>query len=164
VQDHRQKFSVSLKHRSWKNKWEQWNQQERSLKRLKKRGSKDKCSWSTDAIRSTSSEAHITRSTFHQKFWRSSKAERTEASKRMFKGFKSRLSFQKTRRMKQRAIQMDLKSLDAYSLKKVEKEKLYELYNHYLTTLLCLCNKTRITTMPAPVFLHTWNGFEIDHS
>jgi len=25
VQDHRQKFSVSLKHRFWKNKREQWN-------------------------------------------------------------------------------------------------------------------------------------------
>jgi len=50
-----------------------------------------------------------------------------EASKRLFKGFKSRLSLQKTRRMKQREIQMDLKSFDAYSLKRVEKGQLYEL-------------------------------------
>jgi len=34
--------------------------------------------------------------------------------------------------MKQRPIQMDLKSLDSYSLKRVEKGQLYELYNHYL--------------------------------
>jgi len=34
--------------------------------------------------------------------------------------------------MKQRPFQMDLKSLDAYSLKRVEKGQLYELYNHYL--------------------------------
>jgi len=33
--------------------------------------------------------------------------------------------------MKQQAIQIDLKSLDAYSLKIVEKGQLYELYNHY---------------------------------
>jgi len=38
------------------------------LKRLKKRGSEDKCSWSADIIKSTSSEARLTRSTFHQKF------------------------------------------------------------------------------------------------
>jgi len=34
--------------------------------------------------------------------------------------------------MKQRQIQTDLKSLDAYSLKRVEKGQLDELYNHYL--------------------------------
>jgi len=27
---------------------------------------------------------------------------------------------------------------------------------------LCLCYRTRITAMPATMFLHTWNGFEID--
>jgi len=132
VQDHRKKFSVPLKHRFWKIKWEQWNQQEGSLKGLKKRGSEDKWSWSADVIKNTSIEAHITRSIFHHMFWRSSEAERIEASRRLFKGFKSRLSLQKTRRMKQRPIQMDLKSLDAYSLKRVEKGQLYELYNHYL--------------------------------
>jgi len=31
-----------LKHRFWKNKWEQWNKQVGSLKHLKKRGSEDK--------------------------------------------------------------------------------------------------------------------------
>jgi len=37
VQDHRQKFSVYLKYRFWKNKWEQWNQQSKwSLKHPKK--------------------------------------------------------------------------------------------------------------------------------
>ena len=29
---------------------------------------------------------------------------------------------------------------------------------------LCLCYRTRITAMPATMFLHTWNGFEIDPS
>jgi len=40
---------------------------ERNLKCLKKRGSEDKCSWSDDVIRSTSSKAHFTRSISHQK-------------------------------------------------------------------------------------------------
>ena len=30
---------------------------------------------------------------------------------------------------------MDLKALNAYSLENVEKGQLYEVYNHYLTTL-----------------------------
>ena len=30
------------------------------------------------------------------------------------------------------------------------------------TTLFCICNRTRKTAMPAPVFLQTWNGFEIN--
>ena len=41
----------------------------------------------------------------------------------------SRLSLLKTGRVKQRLIQMDLKSLDAYSLERVEKGQLYEETN-----------------------------------
>ena len=34
----------------------------------------------------------------------------------------------------------------------------------FSTTLVVLCNKTRITALPAEMFLHTRNGFEIDPS
>jgi hypothetical protein len=50
----------------------------------------------------------------------------------LFKRFKSSLVLQKTRRVKQRLIQKDLKALDVGFLKSVEKGQLYELYNHYL--------------------------------
>jgi len=41
--------------------------------------------------------------------------------------------------MKQWLIQMDLKALVTYSLERVEKEQLYEVYNHYLhNSDLCL--------------------------
>jgi len=63
--------------------------------------------------------------------WRSSEAERIVASKANQR-IQSRLTLQKTRRLKQRLIQMELKSLDAYSLERVEKRQLYEVYNHYL--------------------------------
>jgi len=43
---------------------------------------------------------------------------------------------QKTRRVKQRLIQMNLKALDACSLKSVDKVQLYEVYNHYLHHLI----------------------------
>ena len=77
----------------------------------------------------------------------------------------SRLSLQKTRRMKQQLIQMDLKSLDAYSLERVEKkDNCTKCTTTISTTLFSICNKTRITAIPAPVFLQTWNGFEIDPS
>jgi len=66
--------------------------------------------------------------------------------------------------MKQRLIQMDLKAFDAFSLERVDKVQLYEVYNHYLHYSVCVCIRTRITVMPAPVFLQNLNGFEIDPS
>jgi len=44
----------------------------------------------------------------------------------------SRLALQKTERTKQQLIQMDLKALDAFTLERVDKGHLYELYNYYL--------------------------------
>jgi len=32
------------------------------------------------------------------------------------------------------------------------------------STLFCVCNRTRTTVVPAPMFLQTWNRFEIDLS
>jgi len=86
VQDHRQKFSVYLKYRFWKNKWEQWNQQSKwSLKHLKSNAPEVKCSWSDDLIRSkfirsTSSEAKSPEAEDHQEM----KASKLQ---RLFKGF-----------------------------------------------------------------------------
>jgi len=63
--------------------------------------------------------------------------------------------------MKQRLIQKDLKALNAYSLENVEKRQLYEVYNHYLHNSVFVSASTRTTAVPAPLFLQTWNGFEI---
>jgi len=49
-------------------------------------------------------------------------------------------------------------------LERVDKGQLYEVYNHYLHYSVCVCSRTRIIVMPTPVFLQTWNGFEIDPS
>ena len=68
---------------------------------------------------------------------------------------------QKTWRLKQRLIQMDLKALDAFSLERVEKGQLYEVYNHYLHYYVCVCNRTRITVMPTPVSLQTWMDLKL---
>jgi len=56
---------------------------------------------------------------------------------------------------------MDLKALDAYSLESIEKGHLYEVYNHYLHYSVFMSASTRTTVVPATVFLHTSNGFEI---
>jgi len=77
---------------------------------------------------------------------------------------KSRLSLQKIERIKQRLFQMNLKALDAYSVESVEKGLLYEVYNYYLHYSVFVSTSTRTTTVPAMVFLQTWNGFEIDPS
>jgi len=66
--------------------------------------------------------------------------------------------------MKQRLIQKDLKALDAYTLENVKKGQLYEVYNHYLHYSVFVSASTRTTAVPTLVFLHTWNGFEIDPS
>jgi len=50
----------------------------------------------------------------------------------------SHLALQKTRRVKQQLIQMDLKALDVCSLKSVDKVQLYEVYNHYLHYSVCV--------------------------
>jgi len=63
--------------------------------------------------------------------------------------------------MKKRLIQMDLKALDAFSLERVDKVQLYKVCNHYLHYSICGYNRTRITAMPAPVFLQTWNGLKL---
>ena len=62
--------------------------------------------------------------------------------------------------MKQRLIQKNLKALVAYSLKNIEKGKLYEVYNHYLHYSDFMSASTRTTVVPVTVFLHTWNGLK----
>ena len=56
---------------------------------------------------------------------------------------------------------MDLKVLDAYSLKSVEKGHLYEVYDHYLHYSDFMSASTRTTVVLTAMFLQTWNGFEI---
>jgi len=63
--------------------------------------------------------------------------------------------------MKQRPIQMNLKSLYAYSLKRVEKGQLYELYNHFLHySILSLQqdkNNSYVYTSVPPDLEWIWN-------
>ena len=54
--------------------------------------------------------------------------------------------------------------LDAYSIKSVENDKCTNCTTTFSTTLVVLCNKTRITALPAEMFLHSRNGFEFDPS
>ena len=46
----------------------------------------------------------------------------------------------------------------------LKKDKCTNCTTTFSTILVVLCNKTRITAMPAEMFLHTRNGFEIDLS
>ena len=46
----------------------------------------------------------------------------------------------------------------------LKKDKCTNCTTTFSTTLVVLCNKTRITAPPAEMFLHTRNGFEIDPS
>ena len=50
------------------------------------------------------------------------------------------------------------------SSRALKKDKCTNCTTTFSTTLVVLCNKTRITALPAEMFLHTRNGFEIDPS
>jgi len=46
----------------------------------------------------------------------------------------------------------------------LKKDKCKNCTTTFSTTLVVLCNKTRITALPAEMFPHTRHGFEIDPS
>jgi len=59
---------------------------------------------------------------------------------------------------------MFFKALDAYFFKSVEKGQVYELYNHLLHYFGRVLQQAGITALPAEMFPHTRNEFEIDPS
>jgi len=164
VQDHRQKFSVYLKYRFWKNKWEKWNQQSKgSLKHLKKvllKSSAPEVMTSSEAkfIKSTSSEARSPEAEDHQKMKES-------------KSFKCCSKVLITS-----SIVEDQKSKTTVNSNEFEGIRFLFFEERWQSTIvrsvqplppllnLCLCYRTRITAMSATMFLQTWNGFEIDPS
>ena len=127
-------------------------------------------SWRKEVLKTSGPEANVIRSTLfrswrHQKHLKIIRSWKTEELQNIvLMKIKSRLSLQKIGRIKQRLFQMNLKALDAYSIESVEKGLLYEVYNHYLHYSVFVSASTRTTAGPAKVFLHTWNGFEIDPS
>ena len=140
--------------RFWRNKREKRNQQKWSMLHLKRWTPKVKCSWSGDVIRNKFLRSNITRS------WSSSEDEKLKASKAV-QWNQSRLALQKTKRTKQRLIQRIWRHWTLLRWRELTKDNCTNCITTISTTLFCLCNKTRITTMPATMFLHTWNGFEI---
>ena len=115
-----------MKHRFWKNKWEQLNLQKGSLKLqgsiwrkevLKTRGSEDNQKLTSSILRSWRlPEADVIRS------WRSSEAERLEALIFVKSCFNHAYHCRRNRSLKQRLIQRNLKSLDAYPWRTLEKD------------------------------------------
>jgi hypothetical protein len=73
-------------------------------------------------------------------------------------------ALQKTWNVKQLSFWKDLKALDAYLHKALTKVQLYEVYNHYLHYSAVSLLQDKKTAMPAEMFLHNRNGFEIDPS
>ena len=72
---------------------------------------------------------------------------------------------QKSGKEEQRLIQKDSKAMDACSFVKRWQSTIVQSVQPLLPLhIVCLCYKTRITALPATMFLHTWNAFEIDPS
>jgi len=122
---------------------------------------KYKCSWSDDVIRSRfvrniSSEARSPEGEVHQEM-------RDLKLQRLGNGFNLVQHCIRLKECYNGLCERIWKHWNACSIKSVDKGQLYELYNHFLPPLLCscLCNKTRITTLPAEMFLQTRNAFEL---
>jgi len=158
VQDHRQKFSVYLKYRFWKNKLEQWNQQSKeSLKHLKKLLLKS----SAPEVMTSSEAPHQKQN--HQKLkiirrWKN----------QSFTGFSKVLitpSIAEYQKSKETVNSNEFEGIGCLFFEDRWQSTIVRSVQPLPPLLsLCLCYRTRITSMPATMFLHTWNGFEIDPS
>jgi len=131
--------------------------------------SEEKCSWSTKCfwsddvikskfIRSASSEARSPEAEVHQemKILKDSRAENMSWS---------RLSIAKDWKSVTTVLEMKFESIGCLFY----QERWHRTIVRTVQSLpplhcSCLCNKTRITALPAEMFLHTRNAFEIDPS
>ena len=131
--------------------------------------SEEKCSWSTKCfwsddvirskfIRSASSEARSPEAEVHQEM----KNLKDSRARNMFW---SRLSIAKDRKSITTALEMKFESIGCLFYQERWQRTIVRTVQP-LPSLLCscLCNKTRKTAMPAEMFLHTRNAFEIDPS
>jgi len=72
---------------------------------------------------------------------------------------------QKSGKEEQQLIQKDSKALDSCSfVERWQSTILRSVQPLPPLHRVCLCYKTRITALPATMFLHTLNAFEIDPS
>ena len=149
--------SLSIFYRVWKNKLRAMEST-----RMKLEASEEKCSWSDDVIRnkfirSISLEAISSEAEVHQKM-------RDLKLQRLFNGLITS------------SIAEDWKNKVTANSNKFEGIGRFYFGESWQRTIvrtvqllspllyLCLCIKTRITAMPAAMFLQTRNAFEIDPS
>ena len=122
-----------------------------------------KCSWSDDVIRRNSSEAHHQKQD-HQKlkFIRRWKILEIQRAGNMVS---SRLGIAKDWKSITTTLEMKFESIGCLFYQERWQRTIVRTVQP-LPPLLCscLCNKTRITALPAEMFLHTRNAFEIDPS
>ena len=123
----------------------------------------EKCSWSTkrsrsdDVIRSTSSEARSPEAEVHQEL-KNLKRQKLEFDLIMPKSCKRR------KECNNGPWDEIWKHWMLIISRALTKDNCTNCTTTFSTTLVVLCNKTRITALPAKMFLHTRNWFEIDPS
>jgi len=161
--DHRQKISVYLKYRFWKNKWEQWNQQSKgSLKHLKKVLLKSSAPEVMTSSEASSSEAP------HQKQNHQKVKIIRRWNNQSFKGCSKVLitpSIAEDQKSKTTVNSNEFEGIGCLFFEERWQSTIVRSVQPLPPLLsLCLCYRTRITATPATMFLHTWNDFEIDPS
>jgi len=125
--------------------------------------SEEKCSWSDGVIRSkfirsASSEARSPEAEVHQEM---KNLKDSRAGNMIW----SRLDIAKDWKSITTALEIKFESIGCLFYQERWQRTIVRIVQPLPPLLcLCLCNKTRITTLPAEMFLHTRNAFEIDPS
>jgi len=165
--------SFEIINRFWKNKRDQRYKQKRNLKAFE-----ENCSWSQSAPENKALLKwwHVIKSEFIRS-WSSSEVSSSEAENHQKLQFIRRCKLKVSKAVQwihyrlsiakewKRRATTNSKALDACSFVKRWQSTIVRSVQP-LPPLhrVCLWYKTRITALPATMFLHTWNAFEIDPS
>ena len=153
--------SLSIFYRVWKNKLRAMEST-----RMKLEASEEKCSWSQVFLKWWHHQKLHHQKLSFVRSWRSSEAEDHQQIERV-KALKDLISSNITEDQKSEAT-TNLKGFESigclFSQDRWQRTIVRTVQPLSLLLYLCLYIKTRITAMPATMFLQTRNAFEIDPS
>jgi len=137
--------------------------------RRKLEASEEKMFWRQVLLKCWRHQKHLTRSTSHQKHISSEVLKiiiswMNWSFKRLFKGSNHAYRCRRLEGWSNDHFKWIWSHWMLIRWRELKKDNCMNCTTTISTILFCLYNKTRITTMPAPLFLQTWNRFEIDPS
>ena len=137
----------------------------RAMKSTRKKleASDEKRFWRQVLLKWWRHQKHLTRSKFHQKL-EIIKSWKNWSFKRLFKESNHAYNCRRLEGWSNGQFKWIWSHWMLIPWRELKKDNCTKCTTTISTTIFCFYNKTRITVMPAPVLLQTWNGFEIDPS